>query len=299
MVRQRVERLDQRILRLSYEMLRAHAGEGRSVVSLADEFGFSRETYYSALAAFEAGGVAWLADGKPGRPGPLKLTDEAAQWVLDLHRRRRNLSGRELAEKLAEELGIKVHRRTIERLLGGGIKKTNESGSCPIRSAIEPIPFLEAGGTAQSRYERLRRYVLEEPARRPRTSPAQFDLQRFKRFGLLGLVAGHPRSSPSGDFEIQLVPLGAEDAEQRLDRLCGVLAGLVMTSEGGWRCDVPQSTPGSRRTCRRKSRRSKASSPPSSSRLSKSIHVFEDPASEYGRYFNLGRPHPADQVVQG
>ena len=110
-------------IQVKYEMLRAHAVEGRSVVSVAEAFGFSRETYYSALAAFEAGGVAWLADGKPGRPGPLKLTDEAAQWVLDLHRRRRDLSGRELAEKLAEELGIEVHRRTIERLLGGGRKK--------------------------------------------------------------------------------------------------------------------------------------------------------------------------------
>ena len=112
-------------IQVKYEMLRAHAVDGRSVVSVAEAFGFSRETYYSTLAAFEAGGVAWLADGKPGRPGPLKLTDEAAQWVLDLHRRRRGLNGRELAEKLAEELGIEVHRRTIERLLGGGGRKKN------------------------------------------------------------------------------------------------------------------------------------------------------------------------------
>jgi len=112
-------------IQVKYEMLRAHAVEGGSVVSVAAAFGFSRETYYSTLAAFEAGGVAWLADGKPGRPGPLKLTDEAAQWVLDLHRHRRDLSGRQLAEKLSEELGIDVHRRTIERLLGGGGRKKN------------------------------------------------------------------------------------------------------------------------------------------------------------------------------
>ena len=40
-----------------------------------------------------------------------------------LHRRRSGMSGRELAEALAGELGIEVHRRTIERLLGGGRKK--------------------------------------------------------------------------------------------------------------------------------------------------------------------------------
>jgi transposase len=106
-------------VQVKYEMLRAHALDGRSVVSVAEAFGFSRETFYSALAAFEAYGIPGLADGKPGRPGLWKLTDEAVSWVLDLHRRRPELSGRQIAERLAEELGIEVGRRTIERLLGG------------------------------------------------------------------------------------------------------------------------------------------------------------------------------------
>ena len=112
-------------VQVKYEMLRAHAVEGRSVVAVAQDFGFSRETFYTTLAAFETGGVAWLRDGKSGRPGPLKMTDEAIAWVLDLHRRRRNLSGREIAEQLAEELGIEVQRRTIERLLGTAGKKND------------------------------------------------------------------------------------------------------------------------------------------------------------------------------
>ena len=110
-------------VQVKYEMLRVHFVEGRSVVSVAEDFGFSRETFYTTLAAFEAGGVAWLCDGKSGRPGPLKMTDEAIEWVRDLHRRRRNLNGREIAEQLAEELGIEVHRRTIERLLVTAGKK--------------------------------------------------------------------------------------------------------------------------------------------------------------------------------
>ena len=64
-----------------------------------------------------------LADGKAGRPGPLKLTEELARWVLELHRRRPELSGRELAGRLAQEQGVEVHRRTIERLLRAGRKK--------------------------------------------------------------------------------------------------------------------------------------------------------------------------------
>lgn len=109
-------------VQVKYEMLRAHAVEGRSVISVAEAFGFSRETYYAALAAFEAYGVPGLADGKPGRPGLWKLTDEAVGWALEQHRRHPELSGREIAEGMAEELGIEVSRRTIERLLGGGKK---------------------------------------------------------------------------------------------------------------------------------------------------------------------------------
>ena len=112
-------------VQVKYEMLRAHAVEGQSVVSVAEAFGFSRETYYTVLAAFEAYGVAGLADGKSGRPGLWKLTDEAVAWVHTLHRREPRLSGRQIAERLVEELGIEVHRRTIERLLGAAGKKND------------------------------------------------------------------------------------------------------------------------------------------------------------------------------
>jgi transposase len=105
-------------VQVKYEMLRAHAVEGQSVVEVADSFGFSRETYYAVLEAFQIHGVLGLVDGKPGRPGPLKMTDEALRWVEDVHRREPELSGRELAERLADELSVEVHRRTIERLLG-------------------------------------------------------------------------------------------------------------------------------------------------------------------------------------
>ena len=109
-------------VQVKYEMLRAHALDGHSVSLVAEQFGFSRETYYTTLAAFESYGIPGLTDGKSGRPGLWKLTDEAVSWVLELHRRHPKLSGRQIAERLAEELGIEVTRRTIERLLAGGKK---------------------------------------------------------------------------------------------------------------------------------------------------------------------------------
>ena len=110
-------------VQVKYEMLRAHEVDGLSVVASAEDFGFSRETYYAVLAGFQAWGVPGLVDGKSGRPGPLKLTDDVVEWVHDLHRRRPELCGREIAEQMVEEIGVEVHRRTIERLLGVARKK--------------------------------------------------------------------------------------------------------------------------------------------------------------------------------
>lgn len=110
-------------VQVKYEMLRACGVDGRAVASVAREYGFSRETYYVTLAAFRECGVVGLADGKRGRQGPMKLTEAATSWVLDQHRHHPSQSCRQLAERLAEELGIEVHRRTIERLLTPSGKK--------------------------------------------------------------------------------------------------------------------------------------------------------------------------------
>ena len=41
----------------------------------AAEFGYSRQAYYQAASALDAGGPAALAAGKPGPKGPRKLTE--------------------------------------------------------------------------------------------------------------------------------------------------------------------------------------------------------------------------------
>ena len=100
-------------------------------------------------------------------------------------------------------------------------------------TARRSIPFLSLGGTAQARYERVREYVLPPTECQPRTSPVRFDLERFQRYGLLGLVDGEPRRGRSDGFEVQLVPVGAADAEERRARLWAVLGGLLTETSGG------------------------------------------------------------------
>jgi hypothetical protein len=97
----------------------------------------------------------------------------------------------------------------------------------------DAAPFLAIGGMAQARYERLRTYMLTEPAARARVSPAQFDLRRFERFGVLGLVEHDVRHPQWGDVEIEIVALGTDDSEDRLMRLCALLGGWVTGAQGG------------------------------------------------------------------
>ncbi len=110
-------------VQVKYEMLRGHALDGQHVTTVAREFGFSRETFYVTWRDFQAFGVVGLTDEKRGRRGPLKLTPDAVRWVETLLRAHPELSGQEIAQRLATEQGIDVHRRTIERLLAARVKK--------------------------------------------------------------------------------------------------------------------------------------------------------------------------------
>lgn len=107
-------------VQVKYEMLRAHSVEGEPVVSVSEAFGFSRQTFYTTSAAFEARGVLGLIDEPRGRKGgPVKLSADDVAWIEALARRHPEFSGQTIAELLFTERGIAVHRRTVERLLAG------------------------------------------------------------------------------------------------------------------------------------------------------------------------------------
>jgi transposase len=88
-----------------------------SVVEACRLFAVSRQTFYTLRRAFEARGVAGLAEGKRGRKGPVKASLEVVEFVRDARARDATASGAELARLVAERFGISLHRRTIERLL--------------------------------------------------------------------------------------------------------------------------------------------------------------------------------------
>jgi transposase len=99
-------------VQVKYEMLRAVAVEGETVVAAAAAHGYSRAEFYLVQAAFAERGMAGLVDGRRGRKGPTKLTEEIAGFLAYAPGGR---SGAELAAEVESRFGVSLHRRTVER----------------------------------------------------------------------------------------------------------------------------------------------------------------------------------------
>jgi transposase len=97
---------------VKYEMLRAVAVDGLTVVAAAAAHGYSRAEYYLVARAFAERGMAGLADERRGRKGPTKLNDEIVGFLRQAPLER---SGAELAREVGARFGVSLHRRTVER----------------------------------------------------------------------------------------------------------------------------------------------------------------------------------------
>jgi transposase len=100
-------------VQVKYEMLRARLVEGMPVAEAAAAHGYSRAAFYLVAAAFDQSGMAGLVDERRGRRGPVKLRPEIVDFI-----RAEGGSGAQIAEQVADRFGVRLHRRTIERVRG-------------------------------------------------------------------------------------------------------------------------------------------------------------------------------------
>jgi transposase len=98
-------------VQVKYEMLRARLVDGLPVSEAAAAHGYSRAAFYLVAAAFEQSGMAGLIDERRGRRGPIKLRPEIVDFI-----RAEDGSGAQIAEQVADQFGVQLHRRTIERV---------------------------------------------------------------------------------------------------------------------------------------------------------------------------------------
>jgi transposase len=112
------------LVQVKYEMVRRVSVDGQPISHSAAAFGFSRPSFYAAQAALQAGGLPALV---PKRPGPRRSHKLSAEVMDFLHRERAadgSLSSADLARRIEEHFGRKVHPRSVERALARAEKKT-------------------------------------------------------------------------------------------------------------------------------------------------------------------------------
>lgn len=105
------------LVQVKYEMLRSVREEGSTVTQAAGSFGFSRPSFYEAQAAYEAAGLPGLLPQRPGPKRAHKLSDAVVDRLEEALETDDALNSKELAALLLNELGIRVHPRSIERAL--------------------------------------------------------------------------------------------------------------------------------------------------------------------------------------
>lgn len=105
------------LLQVKYEMVRAVRAEQLPITHGAVRFGLSRPACYKAIKAFDEDGLPGLLPERPGPRRPHKLTPEVVAFLSDASARDPSLSMDELAQLTREQLGVDLHRRSVQRAL--------------------------------------------------------------------------------------------------------------------------------------------------------------------------------------
>lgn len=106
------------LIQVKYEMLRRASAKDKTASEASRSFGFSRPSFYQAKSAFDAEGLFGLVPKKRGPRGGHKLTEEVLKFLGQVLEEEGSLGSQQLAEKIRDRFGLRVHRRTVERALG-------------------------------------------------------------------------------------------------------------------------------------------------------------------------------------
>jgi len=111
------------LVQVKYEMVRSVCIDGQPVKASAEAFGFSRPSFYQAKAALERGGLGALVPQKRGPRRAHKLGTQVVDFLRGERAADPSLGSSELAQRVEEHFGTKVHARSVERALARREKK--------------------------------------------------------------------------------------------------------------------------------------------------------------------------------
>src|SRR5215218_1861769 len=106
------------LVQIKYEMLRRVHVDGHSVTQTVANFGFSRPVFYAAQAALARGGLPALVPQRPGPRRRHKVRPEILRFLQQVRSDEPTARLGELAERVQDRFGVRLHPRSIERVLG-------------------------------------------------------------------------------------------------------------------------------------------------------------------------------------
>ena len=116
------------VVQVKYEMVRRVRVDGEPVSRSVAAFGFSRPSFYEAAGALDAGGLAALVPARPGPRRAHKLTEEVVAFARQRLESDPSLRSADLAEAIAEQFGVRVHPRSVERALARSFRPERGTG---------------------------------------------------------------------------------------------------------------------------------------------------------------------------
>lgn len=105
----------QDLMQVKYEMIRKVEREEASVTSSAQDFGFSRLSFYRLREDFRKGGLAALIPDRRGPREAHKLTEEIMMWLETEFSKDKTLKARALSKLIEGRFELKIHPRSVER----------------------------------------------------------------------------------------------------------------------------------------------------------------------------------------
>ncbi len=106
------------LVQVKYEMLRRVQVDGYSITHTATSFGFSRPVFYAAQSALDRGGLPALVRQRPGPRRRHKVRPEILEFLQQVRLDEPTARLGDLAARVESRFGVRLHPRTIERVLG-------------------------------------------------------------------------------------------------------------------------------------------------------------------------------------
>jgi len=103
------------IVQVKYEMLKDAADSNKAIAKIADDFGFSRASFYNIKDTFYKQGLSALVPEKTGPKKPRKLTPSCQEYIDRYIFDNPKSSSNEIAKTLKKNKGVNISKRTVER----------------------------------------------------------------------------------------------------------------------------------------------------------------------------------------